>query len=131
MLSIKIEGLDKLIQGLGSIEKAHEAIEPVLSRWAERIGTEWHTYPPTLPNQRYRRTGRLRRGRRQLVQRRRDGIAAIARNEGVPYSGWVLRDSTQANVHRGRWQTDEGLARKYERAIAQDVEEAIAKRLEG
>lgn len=127
---IEIQGMDALVRKVGSIEKAQNIVEPVIVRHSERIGKKWHTYPPMLPSQRYRRTGKLGRGRRQLVQRTPLSISAIARNDGVPYNVWVIRTQSQAGIHRGRWNSDERLVESESADVVRDASAAIQAKLD-
>lgn len=130
MADIEIVGIDNLVRKLNSVDRAQDVIEPRFRYWSERIGAEWHKYPPPLPNQRYVRTGNLGRGRRQLMQRTANSITAIARSSGPAYNTWVLQGKTQAGIHRGRWATDDGLVNKYTRDVTNDVEATIQAELD-
>ena len=130
MAEIIILGMDALIRKVGSVEKAQDVVEPVIVRHSQEIGKKWHAYPPQLPNQRYRRTGRLGRGRRQIVNRTPSAVEAIARNDGVPYNVWVIRTATQAGIHRGRWNSDERLIESESPQVIRDANAAIQAKLD-
>jgi hypothetical protein len=127
---IEIVGLDALIRKVGNVANAQNVIEPRMRHWSERIGEEWHKYPPPLPGQRYRRTGNLGRGRRQLLQRSARDITAIARSSGPAYNVWVLDGGTQAGIHRGRWRTDDQMVSQYTRNVVDDLDATIQRELD-
>jgi hypothetical protein len=123
--SIEIKGMDVLFRKLGTMEKVQDHLEPRMKHWTDTVLNEWHNYPPPLPNQRYVRTLKLSRGRRTIIQRVANGLVGIARNEGVPYSPWVIKAKTQAGIHRNRWNTDEGMVQKYTPLIQADFDKAV------
>lgn len=69
-------------------------------------------YPPELPNQKYIRTYRLRRGWKAYIQRINPNSFAIVVSNDVEYTSFVVGSlaqavsvaaSFQADIHRGRW----------------------------
>lgn len=73
-------------------------------------------YPPELGNQRYRRTGRLGMSWTFTARRTAEGVigelsSRPASGLGRPwYARWVMDRNFQAQIHRGRWQTVQGIA---------------------
>ena len=70
-------------------------------------------YPPELPNQKYIRTFKLRRGWKAGIQRIDHNRFAIVVSNDVEYTSFVvgslsealaLAVSFQADIHRGRWE---------------------------
>jgi hypothetical protein len=77
-------------------------------------------YPPELPGQKYIRTYRLRRG-----WRRRPAQGGVDLVNQVPYAPLVQGESQQAEIHEGRWQTEEEIAREMEQRLADRIERTI------
>lgn len=118
------------IELIGNVELAARLdparLESVISQALPGMGADVQrmaqVYPPELPNQRYRRTFALRGSWRQ----RRAGPTELhVESAGVVYAPWVQGAPTQARIHRGRWQTDEGIARAYEPTAQRQIERAI------
>ena len=102
---IEVRGDDEAIAAVGAMAKEGWK-DKELGSWAkdERDMLEYLPYPPTLPNQQYRRTGRLALGYR--VQRPRTMVRVISNRASTAktgfYGGYVI-GQRQAPVHQGRW----------------------------
>lgn len=84
---------------------------------------EARIYPPKLPNQKYVRTFKLRRGWKVTKAEADGGEVA---NVDVPYNIYVQGDR-QAAIHQGRWSTDKSLATANEEKIIEIFNRAVTK----
>lgn len=127
MATVTVQGADALSARL---QAAGKAIKPVFTE-AMREATallrkEARVYPPKLPNQKYVRTFRLRRGWKVTRAEAEGGEVA---NVDVPYNIYVQDAKTQATIHRGRWSTDESLATANQTKIVEIFNKAVDKAL--
>lgn len=76
----------------------------------ERIGAQFTAYmakyPPERPGQSYRRTKTLGRTWTHVVQKSLLGVSTIVGNV-TPYAPDTQSIERQADIHKGRWQTDQ------------------------
>lgn len=104
--SMRVDG-SELKSVLGAIQLASDEITGPVVRDAMNQGMEYtRTYPPELPNQRYRRTGRYFRSFKVIGSGRKFTITTDAVRNGVHYSPFVggRADGTgQAAIHADRW----------------------------
>ena len=72
------------------------------------------TKPPKLPNQKYKRTFRLKNswGVREIEPYR--GVAA---SQGVKYAPYVMDKERQAGIHAGRWWTTDRVAKEQGKTV--------------
>jgi hypothetical protein len=104
-------------------------LEGPLDRGAFRIEAGLKVYPAARSGSSYRRTGTL--GRRWTTRPIRE-VGAVGREIGnnTEYAPFVQAEELQADVHRGRWQTDADVLRREAPAIVRDVDAALAEFLE-
>lgn len=101
---------------------AYEVGQDVWQAKREPLLDTLREYPPPLPNQKYIRTYRLRRGWKAFIQRVNANSFAVVVSNDVDYTSFVIGSlaqatsvaaSFQADIHRGRWKlatTTVGLA---------------------
>ena len=91
---------------------AFETGQTAFKKTREPLLDELRIYPPKLPNQKYIRTFKLRRGWKVFIQRINPKSFAIVVSNNVDYTSFVVgslaiaesvADSFQADIHRGRW----------------------------
>jgi hypothetical protein len=127
--SLEIKGVDDLLRKLGTIEKVQDKLQPVAQREIRRVRERAQVYPPMLPNQRYVRTFKLRRGWADNVERVQSGLVARATNRNVPYNIYVQGHGTQAGIHRNRWETNKQILERETPAIVRAFDDEITKAL--
>ena len=133
---VRIEGLDELIAAVGRLESL-QVLRDTMETAVERVRTQIAVYPPPPVGYRmvwksekqrrwffaalregrisvpYRRTGTL--GRRWTTEVSRQGDDLVGKVGNVTaYGPFVQSVDQQAAVHRGRWRTDEQVARLME-----------------
>jgi len=89
------------------------AIEGTLNDGASYSLALLKRYPPTRPQQRYRRTGTLGRSWSvRPITRTSSGWRIIIGSNGniAPYNRYVQDRELQARIHAGRWQTAQDIA---------------------
>lgn len=100
----------------------------------DRIGAQFTAYmakyPPERPGQTYRRTKTLGRTWTHVVQKSLLGVSTIVGNV-TPYAPDVQSIERQADIHKGRWQTDQDaindLAPWAVEQVVKHVEETVHK----
>lgn len=104
-----------------------ERLAPAVRRAVLRMQARMAVYPPQRPGSTYVRTGTL--GRRWTSGQptiSTSGSAIVGRyGNNTNYAPFVQGDLTQARIHRGRWQTDEQVARELATEIALAFEREI------
>lgn len=127
-MEIIINGVEELIQRLGKLEGVNH-LRPPMVRAVARLHRDMADYPPQRPGSSYVRTGTL--GRRWItrIDTIHGGLQGSVGNNTI-YAPLVQSERFQANVHRGRWQTDEMVAERNRAAIVADFEDEIRKALE-
>lgn len=127
MATVTIRGADEL---RAKLQAAGKAIPPTFGAAMKDatalLRKEARVYPPKLPNQKYVRTFRLRRGWKVTRAEAEGGEIA---NVDVPYNIYVQGAKTQATIHRGRWSTDESLATVNQNKIVEIFNKAVDKAL--
>ncbi len=125
-MSVKVKSNAKqvslLIKAAG--KQIEKNAEKIVARSAARIQTKAQKYPSPPPNSTYRRTNTLKSGWRQEVE----GLSAQVFNR-VEYAVYVQGFSGQAEVHQGRWQTDEDLARQEMKLLQKEIDSELLKGL--
>lgn len=140
---VTITGLEQLFRKLGQAG-ATNVLEPPMRRAVLRLQRRMATYPPPPTNSRYVR-GRGMANKQGVVSRYTSEklgsrwTTQVTRNIGglvgkignnVSYVRYVQSKRDQANIHRGRWETDEGALQKETPAIVADFKGAIDRALE-
>jgi hypothetical protein len=144
---VTIRGLEELRAKLGPQMTSQVFREPT-KRASTRLETALTTYPDPPRNKRMTfKTARQRRfffaalrsGRISVPYRRTRNLAKgwvlkflerasefrIEVSNKVPYLPWVMGPGTQADIHKGRWNTTAQVAQKVNIAIAGDYTRAI------
>lgn len=95
----------------------------ITRRWLKKLALTLRRkkYPPKRPNQRYTRTGRLRR------RWRADGEKVM---NTANYAGWVVGKKTQAWMHVGRWWTFEAVFEEKRPELVKELTEYYRKQWE-
>lgn len=109
VVTVEVEGLDRLLRILGNLETVRRRMdEPTRAANALLLKRAQH-YPPELPGQRYVRTFRLRNSWQQRVVMQGDVLGTVE-SVGVKYAPYVQSHEDQAQIHRGRWDTEKLIA---------------------
>ena len=141
---ITIQGLDALFRKFERVQ-AIAILTPPMQRAVLRLQRRLASYPPAIPDSRYVRgrgmankAGRVTRltseklGSRWTTRVTRDagGITGTVGNN-ASYVRWVQSAVDQANVHKGRWPTDQSVLRDEGPVIVADFKSVIDTALEG
>jgi hypothetical protein len=92
------------------------------------MGDDAATYPPELPNQRYRRTNALHDewiSADPVMDLQGEALTATLTN-ATPHGPWVQGED-QAAVHAGRWRTTEQIMAAWEDRVAARVEDTVGR----
>jgi hypothetical protein len=123
-VTIKIDGIDKLIAKLGKVQGV-KILRPAMQRSVYRIQARLAQYPAQRPNSSYRRTGTLGRKWTSKIE---EGNGAIRGRVGnnTDYAPLVQSKRFQARIHRGLWiNTDEYVVETEQRNIERDFKQTI------
>ncbi len=127
--SIKIEGIEKLMNKLKDLEKVYDIIEPPMERSVMILQNALAKYPAQRPGSTYRRTGTL--GRSWTTRVNREGGRLVGRvGTNVIYAPFVQSQAFQRPVNRSRWQTDVQVVNDQRGHVIKQFQDAIAKALE-
>ncbi len=127
-LTIKIDGIDKLLSKLGKVEGLNY-LRPVMQRSVYRIQARMAQYPAQRVNSTYRRTGTLGRKWASKVDQAGNGLRGRVGNN-TEYAPLVQSRRFQSRVHRGLWiNTDEYVVQTEAANIQRDFKQAIDDRL--
>ena len=93
----------------------------ILEASGKRLKRNAQVYPSRPAGSRYVRTGELGRGWRvSAVQN--SSLSVVNR---VKHGPWVQKATKQAKVHKGRWQTDEDLAKKEAKELEEQLNNGL------
>lgn len=141
--NITIQGLDALFRKFERVQ-AIAILTPPMQRAVLRLQRRLATYPPAISGSRYVRgrgwankDGRVTRltseklGSRWTTKIARDagGVSGTVGNN-ASYVRYVQSRVDQANVHKGRWPTDESVLREEGPTIVADFKGAVDAALE-
>lgn len=104
------------------------ALQRGMSDATKIVMAEAQVYPPRRPNQKYIRTGNLRRSwNNRKIRITATGVEGLVYSSEAkaPYNAYVQHPRYQAWMHRGRWQTTDDVARKNHKQIAKAFEDQI------
>lgn len=118
-IQLEVKGLDELRAKLTRLEMA-EVIGRGLYTSAMGMYTELRTYPPTLPNQRYQRTFKLRSGWFVIGDKLRWRVVNDA-----SYSRDVQDREHQKRIFEGRWPTIQDVAERRAPEVRENVQREI------
>ena len=123
MATITIRGIPELQAKLGKAA-AIDTLRPPMQRAVYRLQRDMAEYPPQRTGSSYVRTGTLGRRWTTSVTQSFNGLIGTIGNNTI-YGPFVQSERFQAGIHRGRWQTDQQVADRNERAIVADFADAI------
>lgn len=126
MTDVYVEGVDEIVELFGVLGALDILRDPIV-RAGMRLQRDMANYPPAPPNSTYRRTGTLGRrwtAPRVEVTQTTTSITGTAGNNTI-YAPFVQGAGTQRRAFRRRWQTDEMVLQRNERAIIEDMERTI------
>ena len=124
-IAYTVSGVEAVLADLARI-KPENAGAIVVDYLRDTLAPDAATYPPELPNQRYVRTGTLRRGwleAEPTVSASGTDLLAVLENS-TTYGDYVMGDA-QAAVHQGRWRTVDMLMDAHEAGVAQAIEQGL------
>ena len=127
MATIKIEGVDKLIKKLGTVEGV-KVLEKPMRRSVMRLQSDMAKYPAQRAGSAYVRTGTLGRRWTVKVNRSQSGLLGKVGNN-TEYAPFVQSARFQARIHSSRWQTDEIVVNRNAQTIINDFKAAIDREL--
>jgi hypothetical protein len=117
---------------------SYELGETAFKSIREPLLDELKFYPPTLPNQKYIRTYRLRRGWKAGIKRLNGVTFALIVSNDVEYARFVVGSlaqaesaaaSFQAAIHQGRWPLASKTVGYWYDAFLEELDDAFAKEL--
>ena len=120
--------LPQLARKLGSVKKFGKFLRPIVDRVALGVQFDLKKYPPPPANSRYIRTFKLRNSWQVRRAQMKAGVVSAkvrsdgsARNRSGRYGGFVMDETMQASVHRGRWHTVQSVADDFQPVLARSV----------
>lgn len=122
-LQAQMLGDDEIVALLKKLESP-DSMKPAFHRIGVSGKSFLKRYPPQPPNSRYRRTGTLGRKWTFAVRRKLFGIETLFGNNTL-YAPDVQGQGTQAEIHAGRWQTDQDMLDQKGDEFVQEVNEEI------
>jgi hypothetical protein len=124
---VSIEGAEELVAKLDKIEGD---IRPELERTTDRavkyVYSKVPSYPPPPPDSDYRRTGTLGRSITTDVRSVGSSVAGVIGTD-IVYAPYVISETDQAWMHRGRWWTLQEHVRGLRDIIVGYYEEMLRK----
>ncbi len=127
-VSIKIEGVNQLVQKLGSVA-GFRYLEAPMERGLREIQAALQEYPVARATSSYTRTGRLGKAWTVRIYREPNGLYGVVGNN-VEYAPLVQNYQFQASVHKRRWLTDKAAVERYKAGIVADFQRVINRALE-
>jgi hypothetical protein len=124
---VDVDGDEEILALLEDLQKPY-FLKPAFERIGARLRTEMAKYPPPPPNSRYRRTLKLGRSWDFEVKASLFAVEAIIGNN-TPYGPDVQGAGQQAEIHQGRWQTDQDVLERNLSFIDEEVGEEVEKKL--
>lgn len=125
-LSYTITGVEAVQADLNKLRL--DAIQAEVGRILDDIAKDAATYPPELPGQRYKRTGRLGAGwtdaQTHYTQSGATTFDAVRENS-VSYAPDVMGDGTQKAIFAGRWRTTDQIMEAWEGEVIDRIEAAV------
>jgi hypothetical protein len=123
-IQLRLRGLDEVIAKFGRLQ-AEKMVEAGLYATAQTVYTDLRTYPPTLPNQRYRRTYKLRSGWYVIG----NGLLFRVINDTNEYNREVQDRDQQRRIFQGRWPTWQGVVEARQGDLRTNVQRAVEARV--
>lgn len=123
-ISIKIDGIDKLIAKLGKVQGLNH-LRPAMQRSVYRLQARMAQYPAQRSNSKYRRTGTLGRKWTSKIDQTSNELRGRVGNNTY-YAPLVQSRRFQARIHRSLWiNTDQYVLDTERRNIERDFKQAI------
>ena len=124
-VSISITGVSELTRKFGKLGSIDIFRRP-MQRSVMRLQRDMAQYPTKKPGSSYIRQGTLGRRWTTAVQQSAHGMTGKVGNN-TSYGPFVQSSQFQANVHQGRWQTDEDVLERNRTDIMADFNATVAK----
>ena len=110
-MTITVTNLDRVIRRIDGLQRG-DYLQGVASAGADLLRAEMRRYPPAPANSTYRRTGTLGKSWTRSVMRGGRGGGWLAQvGTRLKYAPYVQDEGRQAEVHQGRWQTIQSVAK--------------------
>ncbi len=130
-MSIEIVGLRDMLKDFGKAPKqVRKYVLTAMGDSVEAVYKRATTYPPRRPSSKYIRTFRLQSQWQHNIKTSGDSVTGQVYNHKTPYGKWVMGDTTQAQVHKGRWYTTADIAREQSTKVNRFFEAAVDKVME-
>lgn len=125
-IQLRVRGLDEVVAKLGRLQ-TEKIVEAGLHKTAMTMYTDLWTYPPPLPNQRYRRTYKLRSGWYVVGS----GLLFRVINDTNEYNREVQDRDQQRRIFQGRWPTWQGVVEQRQGELRENVLREVEARVSG
>ena len=110
-MTITVKGLEGVQRKIDNLQRMNY-LEGVASAGGDLLRAEMRRYPPAIPGSSYRRTGTLGKSWTKTVTRGGRGGGWLAQiGTRLNYAPYVQDEGRQAEVHQGRWQTVQSVAK--------------------
>ena len=124
-LTITVKNLEAVERKLANLDRG-DYLQGVANAGAQLLRAEMRRYPPKPAGSTYRRTNTLKHGWTEKVTGDRSGWLAVVGNR-VKYAPYVQDATRQAEIHQGRWQTVQSVAKDKQAEIFKFVKQAIGR----
>ena len=106
---LEIRGLEKVLARLDSA-KLDSMMHTAMRGVVDELQAEMMVYPPPPPNSSYTRTGKLKQSwSKKVTSSGRAWLGVVGSR--IHYAPYVQDENRQADIHRGRWQTVQSVAK--------------------
>lgn len=126
-VEIHVQGLDRLLAKLESMETVRRRMDEPTGKINKILLARAQFYPPPPAGSRYVRTFRLRHSWQARLVMQGDELGRVE-STGVKYNIYVQDYERQADIHRGRWDTNQMIAQQEQpeaqRIFYEFIEEA-------
>lgn len=124
-ITITVKNLEAVERKLANMERT-DYIKPVITEAARNLQNAMRRYPPKPPQSTYDRTGKLGQSWTREVMRGGRGGGWVAQiGTRLKYAPYVQDETRQAEVHQGRWQTIQSVAKDKRDELLRFVVRAI------
>lgn len=114
--TIEIRGLDVIQAALGRIDNLLADMAEPTRETLELLKRRMQDYPPPPAGSKYVRTYRLRNSWQEDIILSGNVLGRLE-SVNVPYAPYVQDEQHQAQIHQGRWQTRQQVAREEEQNV--------------
>lgn len=125
-IQVRLKGVHEILAKWPLLQP-EKMIETGLYQTALAMYNDLRTYPPTLPNQKYRRTFRLRSGWFVIGE----GLRMRVINDTNAYNREVQDRDQQRRIFQGRWPTWQGVVEARTPELRENVLRAVETRIHG